>query len=161
MLDYAYKLTLTPWKMVEADVQTLRDHGFSDRAIHDSVGSMICHGVFTRHPGLRVASIENGSDWVFTLSKRLRKLANQLPRSFAEDPLDTLRRHVWVAPYFEEDVRKLADTIGVDKVLFGSDWPHGEGLAAPVDFVKELHAFDDADVRSIMRDNVLTFLRDA
>jgi len=35
MLDYAYKLTLTPWKMVEADVQTLREHGFSDRAILD------------------------------------------------------------------------------------------------------------------------------
>ncbi len=35
MLDYAYKLTLTPWKMVEADVQILRDHGFTDRAIHD------------------------------------------------------------------------------------------------------------------------------
>ena len=48
--------------------------------------------------------------------------------------------HVWVTPYFEEDMRKLADTIGVDKVLFGSDWPHGEGLANPLDFVKELHA---------------------
>lgn len=35
MLDYAYKLTLAPWDMVEADVQTLRDHGFSDRAILD------------------------------------------------------------------------------------------------------------------------------
>lgn len=35
MLDYASKLTLTPWEMVEADVQTLRDHGFSDRAILD------------------------------------------------------------------------------------------------------------------------------
>ena len=35
MLDYAYKLTLTPWDMVEADVQALRDHGFSDQAILD------------------------------------------------------------------------------------------------------------------------------
>lgn len=35
MLDYTHKLTLTPWEMVEADVQTLRDHGFSDRAILD------------------------------------------------------------------------------------------------------------------------------
>jgi len=35
MLDYVYKLTLTPWDMVETDVQTLRDHGFSDRAILD------------------------------------------------------------------------------------------------------------------------------
>ena len=130
----------------------------SDRAIHDSVGSMICHGVFTRHPELRVASIENGSDWVFTLVKRLRKLANQLPSSFSEDPLDTMRRNVWVAPYFEEDIRKLADTIGVEHVLFGSDWPHGEGLAAPLDFVKELHAFDEAEVRRIMRDNCLDLL---
>lgn len=35
MLDYVYKLTLTPWDMTEADVQVLRDHGFSDRAILD------------------------------------------------------------------------------------------------------------------------------
>ena len=35
MLDYVYKLTLTPWEMVEADVQTLREHGFSDQAILD------------------------------------------------------------------------------------------------------------------------------
>ena len=35
MLDYAYKLTMTPWEMVKTDVQTLRDHGFSDRAILD------------------------------------------------------------------------------------------------------------------------------
>ena len=35
MLDYTYKLTLTPWDMVEADVQILREHGFSDRAILD------------------------------------------------------------------------------------------------------------------------------
>ena len=35
MLDYAYKLTLTPWEMVEADVQLLRSHGFSDQAILD------------------------------------------------------------------------------------------------------------------------------
>lgn len=35
MLDYAYKLTFTPWEMTEADVQTLRDHGFADQAILD------------------------------------------------------------------------------------------------------------------------------
>jgi len=35
MLDYAVKLTLTPWEMVEQDVISLRKHGFSDRAILD------------------------------------------------------------------------------------------------------------------------------
>ncbi|MFA5885538.1 MAG: amidohydrolase family protein [Acidimicrobiia bacterium] len=130
----------------------------SDRAIHDTIGSLVAHGVFGRHPALRVASIENGSEWVHLLAKRLRKQANQTPWAFAEDPLDTIRRHVWVAPYFEEDVRKLADTIGLDRVLFGSDWPHGEGLAQPTDFVKELHAFSDDEVRRIMRDNCLELL---
>src|SRR4029450_5839088 len=47
----------------------------SDRAIHDTIGNLVVHGVFTRHPTLRVASIENGSDWVHTLIKRLRKQA--------------------------------------------------------------------------------------
>lgn len=35
MLDYVYKLTLTPWDMRESDAQTLRERGFSDRAILD------------------------------------------------------------------------------------------------------------------------------
>ncbi len=33
MLDYAAKLTQEPWKMTEADIQSLRGAGFSDRAI--------------------------------------------------------------------------------------------------------------------------------
>lgn len=35
ILDYAAKLTLTPGEMIEADVQALREHGLSDRAILD------------------------------------------------------------------------------------------------------------------------------
>lgn len=35
MLDYAYKLTRTPWDMEKADVEQLRDNDFSDRAILD------------------------------------------------------------------------------------------------------------------------------
>ena len=129
-----------------------------DRAIYDTMASMIVHGVFHRHPTLRVASIENGSNWVAMLAKRLRKKANQVPSAFPEDPLDVLRRNVWVTPYYEEDLEKLADTIGVDHVLFGSDWPHGEGLAEPLQFTKELAAFSDDDVRKIMRDNAIDLL---
>jgi predicted TIM-barrel fold metal-dependent hydrolase len=114
--------------------------------------------VFTRHPTLRVASIENGSDWVALLAKRLKKQCNQTPWVFGEDPIEQLRRNVWVTPYYEEDLHKLADTIGVERILFGSDWPHGEGLAEPTHFVKELSGFDAADVRKIMRDNALDLL---
>ena len=35
MLGYAVKLSLEPWNMVEADVQELRDAGFSNPGILD------------------------------------------------------------------------------------------------------------------------------
>ena len=130
----------------------------SDRAIHDTIASMVVDGVFYRFPELRVASIENGSDWVALLVKRMKKQANQTPWDFEEPPLDTMRRNLWVTPYYEEDISALAELLGVEKILFGSDWPHGEGLAEPTDFVKELHAFDAADIRKVMRDNALDLL---
>jgi predicted TIM-barrel fold metal-dependent hydrolase len=131
------------------------------RAIHDAIASLVVHGVFQRHPALRVASIENGSDWVHQLVKHLRKKANQTPWVFAEDPLDTIRRHVWTTPYLEEDLHALAELIGVERILFGSDWPHGEGVAHPLDFTKELDGFDEQAVERIMRDNCLELLGDS
>jgi predicted TIM-barrel fold metal-dependent hydrolase len=130
----------------------------SDRPIHDTVASLIIDGVFDRHPTLRIASIENGSDWVGLLVKRLKKQANQTPWAFKEDPLEVIRRNVWVTPYYEEDLLALAELIGPERILFGSDWPHGEGLEQPIDFTKELDGFSDAEVRKIMRDNALELI---
>ncbi|MCW2626209.1 amidohydrolase family protein [Mycobacterium sp.] len=135
-------------------VQVLLD----DRAIHDTMASMIVHGVFTRHPQLKAVSIENGSYFVHRLIKRLKKAANTAPKYFPEDPVEQVRNNVWIAPYYEDDLPQLAETIGVDKILFGSDWPHGEGLESPVAFTEELTAFGEADIRKIMRDNALDLL---
>lgn len=129
-----------------------------DRAIHDTMASMIVHGVFTRHPELKAVSIENGSYFVHRLVKRLKKAANTQPRDFPEDPVEQLRNNVWIAPYYEDDLPELAEVIGVDKILFGSDWPHGEGLESPVSFTGELTAFSESDIRKIMRDNALDLL---
>jgi predicted TIM-barrel fold metal-dependent hydrolase len=129
-----------------------------DRAIHDTIASMIAHGVFTRHPKLKAVSIENGSYFVHGLIKRMKKAANGHPRLFPEDPVEQLRNSVWIAPYYEDDLGELAEAIGVDKILFGSDWPHGEGLESPVAFADELKDFNESDVRKIMRDNALDLL---
>jgi predicted TIM-barrel fold metal-dependent hydrolase len=129
-----------------------------DRAIHDTMASMIVHGVFTRHPKLKAVSIENGSYFVHRLIKRLKKAANTAPKYFPEDPVEQLKNNVWIAPYYEDDLPQLAETIGVDKILFGSDWPHGEGLESPLVFTEELTAFSETDLRKIMRDNALDLL---
>lgn len=129
-----------------------------DRAIHDTIASMIVHGVFTRHPTLKAVSIENGSYFVYRLIKRLQKVANTHPYLFPEDPVAQLRSNVWIAPYYEDDLAELARAIGVDKILFGSDWPHGEGLESPISFAEELTGFTDEEIRKVMRDNALELL---
>jgi len=127
----------------------------SERPIMDLTAALICHGVFARHPSLHVATIESGSEWVGPLVKKLAKAYAQTPSSFEGDPVEQLRRNVWVAPYYEDDIAGLAATIGADHVLFGSDWPHAEGLAEPSAFVDDLAGFSPDDVRRIMRDNAL------
>jgi predicted TIM-barrel fold metal-dependent hydrolase len=62
---------------------------------------------------------------------------------------------VWVSPFPEEDIADLAGHIGVDHVLFGSDWPHAEGTPEPADYADALQSFDAGSVKRIMRDNAL------
>jgi predicted TIM-barrel fold metal-dependent hydrolase len=129
-----------------------------DRAIRDTISCLIAHGVFRRHPKLRICSVENGSEWLHTTTKWLKKIANQMPKYFPDDPIETLRNHVWVAPYYEDDITDLAGLIGMDRILFGSDFPHGEGLADPVSFTKELKGHSEADIAKVMRSNVVDLL---
>jgi predicted TIM-barrel fold metal-dependent hydrolase len=125
----------------------------SDRPAMETLGALVIHGVFARHPNVRVATIESGSGWVPELFRRFAKFYKQVPDAFPGDPIETFRRHVSVAPFYEDDIRGLADLIGVDHVLFGSDWPHAEGLVEPSGFVDDLHGFDPDEIRLIMRDN--------
>ena len=103
----------------------------SDRPIHDTIGSMVVDGVFDRHPTLRAASIENGSDWVALLVKRLLKQANQTPWVFPAEPA---RHHPASTCGSRRTTRRTCasspTSSASSKVLFGSDWPHGEGAGA-------------------------------
>ena len=58
-----------------------------------------------------------------------------------------------VAPYFEDDIRATVDLLGLEPVLYGSDFPHAEGLRHPLDYVGDLAGFAPHEVRAIMRDN--------
>jgi len=121
--------------------------------ISDALASLIAEGVLVRHRNIRVATIETGSEWVWPLFKKLKKTYGQHSYAFAEDPMETFRKHVYVSPYYEDDLKGLCDAIGADHVLFGSDWPHAEGLYNPTDFVDDLRGFSEGEVRLIMRDN--------
>ncbi len=139
--------------------QAYRNLVMRDRPIYDAVANLIIDGVFHRHPLVRVVSIENGSEWVDPLLRKLNKTYRQMPKLFQEPPLETFRRHVWVVPEYGEDIRWLADTIGVEHVLFGSDFPHAEGYAAPLEWIEELEKFDADETHQIMSSNLQALLR--
>jgi len=132
---------------------------FTERPVVDTLTALIADNVFGRFPGLRVLSVEYGSSWVEPLLEKLGKLA----RLYSKDmwrfgappiaPTETFCQNVWVAPFYEDDVLRLAEAIGAEHVLNGSDYPHPEGLAEPIDFVDELEGLSAAKIQRIMHDN--------
>jgi predicted TIM-barrel fold metal-dependent hydrolase len=133
----------------------------SANPIRDAMASLVCDGVFDRHPRLRVATIESGSEWVGGLVKAFKKAYGQMPMGFQNDPVEQFKAHVWVSPYYEDDLERLRDTLGADRILFGSDFPHAEGLAEPTDFVYDLKGFNEDEVRLAMRENGMSLVRPA
>ncbi|ADP84945.1 amidohydrolase family protein [Pseudofrankia inefficax] len=124
------------------------------RPIEDSVASLICHGALSRFPALKIAVIENGSSWVEPLLKSLKNAYKKMPQTFLENPIEVFKRNVHVSPFWEDDLPALAEMIGEDNVLFGSDYPHPEGLASPVSYVKELEGAPEETIRKIMGGNL-------
>jgi predicted TIM-barrel fold metal-dependent hydrolase len=131
---------------------------FADRGISDTLASMVCHGLLERFPALRVASIENGAMWLPDLLRNLRDAYGKMPFSFSEHPVEQFRRQVWISPYYEDDMARLRDAVGIERLMFGSDFPHTEGLPDPCAYVKDIPEFDEAETRAVMRDNVREFL---
>jgi predicted TIM-barrel fold metal-dependent hydrolase len=160
--DAGYNFMLDYWGQ-DAEFQAFRSSPFrsllSASPISDAVASLIAEGVFSRNPNLRLVTVENGSEWVGPLFKKLKKAYGQQRHAFAEDPIETLRRQVWVEPYYEDDLMALRDMIGSDHIVFGSDFPHAEGLADPNAFVHDLEGFSPEEIRTIMRDTGLALVQ--
>ena len=131
------------------------------RAVNDFFGAALCHLVFERFPGVRMAVVENGAGWAPEMLHRLDDAANRNPGYFDEHPRDVFGEHVWVTPFWEDDVPALPHDVRVDRLLLGSDWPHAEGTRQPIDFVTEsLAGLPEAAVRRIGRENALEVLGD-
>jgi predicted TIM-barrel fold metal-dependent hydrolase len=128
----------------------------SERPPMDFFSAVLCDRLFDRFPQVRLASIENGAGYLPSMIKKLRKAHHQWPGYFSEDPVETFQRHVWINPFWEDDVHEVVELMSSDRVIFGSDWPHAEGLVEPLDYAVELKSFDTDAQNKILRDNAVT-----
>ena len=102
-----------------------------ERAAYDFLITLVFDKLFERFPNVRIASVENGSEFLADLFKKLRVDRAQDARATStEDPVETFRRNVWINPFWEDDVYEIVELMGADRVIFGSDWPHIEGMPA-------------------------------
>jgi predicted TIM-barrel fold metal-dependent hydrolase len=156
--DSGYERYTNEWMGNDSEMLPFQPQAFRMlaqwRPVEDAVAALICHGALTRFPDLKVAVIENGSSWVEPLLNNLADTYKKMPQDFPEDPVKVLKRNIHVSPFWEEDLPALAELIGPERVLFGSDYPHPEGLADPASYVDELEGAPDDVVRKIMGGNL-------
>ena len=59
-------------------------------------------------------------------------------------------------------MQRVVAEVGIEPIVFGSDFPHGEGLAYPEHWAaSQLAGFGADDVKRIIRDTLAGFLGDA
>jgi predicted TIM-barrel fold metal-dependent hydrolase len=129
------------------------------RPIEDTVASLVCHGALSRFPDLKIAVIENGASWVEPLLKTMADLWKKQPQGFVENPVDIVKRSIHVSPFWEEDLGAMAELLGEDRVLFGSDYPHPEGLADPRSYFDALSGMTPELQAKIMGGNLSRLMK--
>lgn len=127
-------------------------------ACQHHLASLICHGLFDRFPNLKISYVETGTYWVYPLWDRFDLVHRQMPQAFERHPHEIMRNNVFYHPFYEENVYRLVEMVGVDQVMFGSDWPHPEGLAKPTDWEAEISELSETDRAKIMGGNIMKVL---
>ena len=109
---------------------------------HRALWHLIFGGVFERHPMLRFVLTEQGTSWVpgtlanldwFALRMRIPEAAESHFGGEAVDrlsltPSEYFRRNCFVGASFLRPVEsELRYEIGVDRIMWGADYPHSEG----------------------------------
>lgn len=136
----------------------------SGKPVADTLACYVLNNLFGRFPGLTVVALECGINWVVPLLHDVDHAAHMGRRGFWPGgevkgrPSEVLMEHLYVSPFYEEDVVGLVRSIGPERVMMGSDYPHPEGVADPIDWLRRLDGLGPVEVRMIMRDNAARLL---
>jgi predicted TIM-barrel fold metal-dependent hydrolase len=129
---------------------------YGDLPIMQTISGLTFMNFFGRFPNISVMSVENGSLWVPYLLAAMDKMKGMgrngpWPGGYVSGrPSEVVKERVFVSPYHEENIPALCESIGASQVLFGSDFPHAEGLADPLSFREGLTGLSADDQTLIM-----------
>jgi predicted TIM-barrel fold metal-dependent hydrolase len=130
-----------------------------------ALADLAIHGVFDRHPDLRLGIMELSAVWVPMWLLMLDGGYNFHARFNGEPltkmeltPSEYVRRQVRVAAFGYERPDKLIRQAG-DLFMFCSDYPHAEGLADPVNDYTRMCTLQPEESPALYADNLAWLLR--
>ena len=126
----------------------------------DALASVIGHGLATRFPRLRFLPVEFPATWIRPFVNRLKRVAASSAVLFDEDPFEVFRRNIWIHLFHEPDPQGILDLgLEADHLMFGSDFPHPEGMADPLAYSEVVSGLDADTQALIMGGSVAAALR--
>jgi predicted TIM-barrel fold metal-dependent hydrolase len=95
---------------------------------------LLVSGVLTRYPDIEFVSVESGIGWIPFVLEALdyQFMGNRVPEERADLemlPSEYFARNVYACYWFEQVApRRLIDKVGIDRILFETDFPHPTSL---------------------------------
>lgn len=129
-----------------------------------TLGNWMVSGRLDQHPNLKIGMIESGMGWVpFAVEALEHQFQEMLPRKrnvLKKEPWDYFRDHFMCTYWFEKIAPKqLLETIGVDNVMFETDFPHPTSLYPGVQahIMETLGGYDRSIQKKVLQDNAVRF----
>ncbi len=117
---------------------------------------LVWAGVFERHPRMRFVMSEQKADWMIPTLKLLDSryelpMFRQLRHTLPLKPSDYYRRQVFIgASFMDEGEWDTRHELGIDKLMWGSDYPHLEGCWPNTQATLQ-KIFKDVETRDVSR----------
>ena len=147
-----------------------RDNGVLIGSLHnvapfrEMFGRYVFGGILDRHPTLQVGWFEGGINWIPAALQDAEHLyasmQHMADHEIEHDVSHYWQRHMYASFMVDPLGLEMIDRIGVDRVMWSSDYPHNESTFGYSD--RSLAAVVDAvgpdDAVKLVSTNVLTFL---
>ena len=126
-----------------------------DRAV--TFATLVSGGVMDEFPNLKICLGHGGGYTCYGIGRldHAWQVRSEARAHIAKPPSAYLRRFFYdCIVYTEPALRFLIDTVGVDRVLFGTDWPYDMALDWPVSWILAMTTLSQEEKEAILWRNL-------
>ena len=127
----------------------------ADRAV--TFASFVFGGVMDRHPDLKICLCHGGGYTCYGIGRMDRgwQVRSEARANINQPPSAYLNKFYYdCLTHSEEALRYLIDTVGVERVVFGTDWPADMQVDWPVSWVLSLESLTQDEKEAVLYKNL-------